>query len=738
MAFPVTLPTEQALRETNLEPRFVFCIDGVDDFFTAVLVREKPFFDDGLLFDDGVVFDDLVVLQGQQPFLSLDGTSKTISQQLQPDKGSVSSVSSITIRVIDQDQVMSRIISPGVELTDILGTTGEFFFGLDTVSFPQDYVKIFAGPISEIVSGAGYIDFTINHPDEKKRVRIFEASETGLDGAINDVTTTVVLDDASSLILPADVLRSFVRIDNEFIEFTGISGNTLTGVTRGALSSTDSRAVAAAHDDNANVTSFYILEEGAIDLALKIMLSNGTNGDWITGVEMNNFNVTDEGATSNAIYIQGVNIEQEYGLVSGDFVSTTGAAEVANQLTDEPIEDIITTEEGSYILVTGPLATEVDTSATLSFRSQFATLPDGFGMTPQEVDVAQHEFIKETFLASFDYRFYLSDTIEDGKEFIEKQIYVPAAMYALPRGTRASVGLHVAPFPFAEIQTINKENIKNPSKIKLSRGFKKNFFNNIVYKFDKNLIDDRFDAGTVSANAQSISELGRRRDFTVESEGMRSDLQATSLASTAANRLLDRYNRGAEYVEGIEVFFSEGVTLEPGDAVVFDPEDLQITNTLDGTRAKPIKLFEVQNKRIDLSGRATVNITDTSFDGSARTALFSPASLITSGSTTSVLIQPSFSQPFGQNEWRKWADYIGAQIQIRNDDFTDVGVTTITGISGNTIGFAPALPFTPGAGYTMEFAPYDDQTSERVKLIFTHNSDDDNDFTDGGQAYVYI
>lgn len=740
MAFPVTDKTRDKLAETNLEPRFAFCIDGIEDCFTAVLIKKTPRFDDGLFFDQGVVFDDLVVVEEQKALLTLDGTSKSIRQQLQPDRGSVSSVSSITIRVIDQDQVMSRIISPGVELTDILGVSGEFYVGFEGTAFPEDYVKTFRGLISEIQSGPGYVDFTINHPDERKRRRLLERVETKLNGAINSSTTSITLDSTDGLVLPADVLRSFVRIDDEIIEYTGISGSSLTGVTRGALSVYDSRAIAAAHDDNAQVTSFYMLEEGAIDLALKIMLSNGTTDPFVEGVEITHFELTDDGPVDNAIFIQGVDIQKEYGIIPGDTVSTSGAAEAANQLTDEPIEDIVLTTDGSYIVVAGPLAFENETSATLSLKSQYNVLPSecGFGMNPREVDVVEHEFIKETFLASFDYRFYIKDTIEEGKDFLEKEIYVPAALYSLPRGTKASVGLHVAPFPFSEIQTISERNVKNPSRITLRRGFTKNFYNNIVYKFDENLLDDNFEAGTVNINAQSFEELGRRKDFNIESKGLRSDLQAVSLAQTAANRLLDRYNRGAEYIENIQIFFSEGLTLEPGDTVFFDPTNLQVTNTEDGTRNKPIKFFEVANKVIDLSGTATVNITDTSFDGSLRTALFSPASLILSGSTTSVVIKPSFSRPFGQNEWRKWRELIGAQVQIRNDNFTDVGVSTIVGISGNTISLSPALSFTPGANYVMELAPYDQQTSERVKLLYTHNSDGENDFADGGEAYRYI
>lgn len=727
------------LEQINIEPTYAFCIDGVDYCFTAVAIQKLVRFDDGLNFDTDIWnFDGFIDIEGQKTYVSLENSTKTIRQQLEPDKGSVSSVSSITVRLIDVNNEVTNLISPTQVLDDPMGTSASLYIGFKDTAFPQDYIKIFRGPIVDIVAGPSYVDLTINHPDEKKRLRLLEKFETSLNGAINSSTTSITLDSTDGLIEPSDSLRSFIKIDNEFIEYTGISGTSLTGVVRGALTSFNPLVIAASHDDNASVESFYLLEDSAIDLALKIMLSDGVNGDWIDGVEATHFNQTDEGPTSNAIFIQGVNISNEYGLVAGDFVSTIGASEVANQLTNEEIVAIIETTDGSYIEVGASLTTETDTSATLSFKSQFATLPFGVGMTPQDVDVQRHIEIEETFLAGFDLRFYIKETIENAKEFIEQQIYSPAAMYSLPRGTKSSVGIHIAPFPFANIQTLDKTNIKDPSKLKLRRSFSKNFFNNVVFQIDEDLLEDKFNSRVVTLNAQAISDLKRRKDFTIEAKGMRSDLQAVSLATTSGTRLLDRYKRGAEFLESVDVFFGDGVTLEAGDIVIFDPTDLSVASTSDGTRNKRAKFFEVSNKQLDLSGSSRVDLIDTNFDGSQRYALFSPASLVDFGTTTSIVIKQSFSAPFGVNEWRKWRDFVGADVQVRSPDFSDVGVTKISAINGNTISFSTALSFSPSSDYVLEFAPYDQQTSERVKLLYTHNSDGDNNFADGESPYVYL
>ena len=70
---------------------------------------------------------------------------------------------------------------------------------------------------------------------------------TTLNGAINSSTTTIVLTDAS---LFPDSGTSYVQIGTEEISYTGISGNTLTGVTRGVRNTT-----AASHSDGDTVTN---------------------------------------------------------------------------------------------------------------------------------------------------------------------------------------------------------------------------------------------------------------------------------------------------------------------------------------------------------------------------------------------------------------------------------------------------------------------------------------------------
>jgi len=76
---------------------------------------------------------------------------------------------------------------------------------------------------------------------------VANALTTTLNGAIDASTTTIVL--TSSVNFPSTG-TNHISIDNEDISYTGISGNTLTGVTRAARGTT-----AASHSNGATVTN---------------------------------------------------------------------------------------------------------------------------------------------------------------------------------------------------------------------------------------------------------------------------------------------------------------------------------------------------------------------------------------------------------------------------------------------------------------------------------------------------
>jgi len=76
---------------------------------------------------------------------------------------------------------------------------------------------------------------------------VANALTTTLNGAIDASTTTIVL---TSVVNFPSTGTNHISIDNEDISYTGISGNTLTGVTRAARGTT-----AASHSDGATITN---------------------------------------------------------------------------------------------------------------------------------------------------------------------------------------------------------------------------------------------------------------------------------------------------------------------------------------------------------------------------------------------------------------------------------------------------------------------------------------------------
>ena len=76
---------------------------------------------------------------------------------------------------------------------------------------------------------------------------VANALTTTLNGAIDASTTTIVL---TSVINFPSTGTNYISIDNEDISYTGISGNTLTGVTRAARGTT-----AASHSNGATITN---------------------------------------------------------------------------------------------------------------------------------------------------------------------------------------------------------------------------------------------------------------------------------------------------------------------------------------------------------------------------------------------------------------------------------------------------------------------------------------------------
>jgi hypothetical protein len=52
-------------------------------------------------------------------------------------------------------------------------------------------------------------------------------------------------------------------------------------------------------------------------------------------------------------------------------------------------------------------------------------------MVPKEVDIEQHQFIKNTFLPTAQLDFF-KQNILNGKDFLDSQIYLPLTCFSVP------------------------------------------------------------------------------------------------------------------------------------------------------------------------------------------------------------------------------------------------------------------------------------------------------------------
>lgn len=740
MSLTLTTAARQSAQKIKKEPSIIAVFDGIADAFgSATIYRYIKIGDDGLEIGDDWQIGGRVALPEQVTAISFDGTSTKIDYKLNPDLAVGEAVTSMTLRLVDDK---SLTILGALAADEFLGRKCRVLLSPDPndTVYPDDYITIFRGIVDDIAIYPGAVQFTISHPDAKKRQEIFTSAEGTIAEALDSSETTITLAADNTLLSKITgpdgavdtAFRTYIKVDDEIIEYTAISGDDLTGCTRGALGTT-----AATHDVNASYKSFYRLDDSAINLALKVMLS-GWNGPFATGVAVTHFNYLSTSETvDNAIFFQGVDVTEEYGLTPGDYITTVSSAEAANNVTLKPITDVVLTGFGSYVVVSGvTFVPEIDSPATISFRSKYDTLGDGLKMSPDEVDVAQHEKLDDFFLSGFSYDIYLKESISSGKEFISTELYKPIACYAVPRKARASVAYTVGPLPLDEIKTLDTSNVMDANKIVKHRSIGRNFYNTVIYKYDEAAATDTLLKGYITTNATSRTQIPvGTRAFVVESKGLRDG----NVAVSASERRIKRYAFAADYISQITVTFDVGYAIEIGDLVLLDGESLQIADPGAGTATTAIRFYEVVSKGLDLkTGKVTLSLTNTNFTDAQRYALISPASRVKSGlSASAFVIESSYASVYEADEYLKWNRYGECFIRVRSDDYATAATGQIDRFSGNTVYLQSGLGFTPSAGMLMEFSDYG-QATDQIKLLYTHITNGSADFSDGGAPYFMV
>ncbi len=249
----------------------------------------------------GLVYGGLVALgstpseRQQRNYLMRDGGALTISQKLEPEQGR-GSISTLSLSFLDKDGYMTKAVTPGQVVAEILGLQMKLWIGYLQSSWPEDYYVVWRGRVGQINTDPGRITMQFVDPNVIRRQQVFYCGQTTLSGAHNSGTTTISVAANGNFfkkITGPDgsydgSVRVFIKIDDEFIEYqqtgnesTGYGTDQFLNVARG-VSPVDNMATpsaAAAHADGATVDGYIMLTDHAMNIALKIMMS-GWNGPY--------------------------------------------------------------------------------------------------------------------------------------------------------------------------------------------------------------------------------------------------------------------------------------------------------------------------------------------------------------------------------------------------------------------------------------------------------------------------
>ena len=270
------------------EPIIVLEIEDVPFVLSSAKVYTTIRYDDPDVYYDGTyVYDGLRPLADdkQKNLIDRKGSFSTISQKLEQWDGK-SSVETCNIKLVDKDGLITQLLTPGVIVDEILNKKCKIWFGYKSLSYPEDYIRLFTGYINNYSMGQGSCSLTFTDPSAKRKVRLFNGSTSTLTNPITNTNTTIVMSSTTNLyqtILDAKGnadagVTIGIVIEDEIIYYENAdisSGTTLINVTRGARGT-----VAAAHDAGQEIKCFIELTDNPINIAQKVMLS-GWNGPWL-------------------------------------------------------------------------------------------------------------------------------------------------------------------------------------------------------------------------------------------------------------------------------------------------------------------------------------------------------------------------------------------------------------------------------------------------------------------------
>lgn len=724
MSLQLSVTAQALINEIGINPQIILEVEGLDLIFGAMPVLKVARWDDDspeAIWDGGATWDGKFSDARSRDWISLDETTTNITQQIAPDKGSTSSISTVNIAIIDKNGEVSKAIAFD-NIADILGRKATFSIGFAQGAHPEDSNPIFRGVVVDFFSEAGKIMISLASPESIKRQLFLEKFQTETTSALTNIQTTIPVASTAGIYPAQDALNSYVRIDDELMKIVSIDSATQLTVLRGQLNT-----IANPHDDEASVETFYTLIGKPLDLALKVMLSSEGNAYFTSLDEPGSIEfISPIESIPNAIIFDYYNIQEKTGLTVGDSIQLDSPSNTGTYTIDffGQLEN-----GGSYIVVNETLNSEVEYTGTFKYRSKYNTLSTGLGMLTSEVDVEQFELIDVQYGNNFvNYEIYIKDSVDNAKDFIDSQIFFPQGLYSIPRKARSSVKFVAPPFSADIVPYISTDNILNASRIKQRRSIHKYHYNTFVYRYNVDSIDDKYLTGKVIISADSINRIPiGKKQLRIESDGLRNTPDTANMINNIGQRQLDRYQYAPTYFDDIEVNYKTGYALEVGDVVPFGGLDLQVTDLQSGNRGTKFELFEIINKSLNVkNGNIKLSLVSTAFDISSRYAVVGLSSVLGSGSSVSRIKIERFldTEEYAQ-ESDKWLDYEGQIVAVRSPDYSYYHEVELKGVDPADNGYLlleENLPSPPLEGYIVEPADYKDEEAlnERFKIEFAH------------------
>lgn len=715
MAFKLTRRAKALLNQTNIKVQIIVEIDGFENtaIFGAVDVEKLVTIGEDELTIGSFIIGGTIKDGFSKPYIDPKGEGIKIAQQILPDKGGTGSFPSIKLKFIDPNEELAKLFQPGNIVTDILSTKARVYIGFQNGAHPEDSIPILNGQISLSFFGPGFVKLQISHPDKLRNRKLFIKTESELLAGIGSGDVSLTLKDSTNALTPVDMLRTFLKIEDELIEYTTLIGDIYSGLIRGALGT-----IAVAHPIDTTAENFYLLREEAPFMALKLLFS-GPIKDFKTNLDV--INIVDIApliSVGNAIRFNETDFQTRYGLSEGDKISLSGAANPANNFIDRNIISFVQFDGGSYVIVDGAaLISETDSPALAALSSQYNVIQQagaGCNLSPEQVDVERFLFWIDLFEGTFpEYEFQLIDTI-NAKEFIDKEVFFPANMYNVPRKGKISVQMNIPPLALEDVITLDINNVLNPDKIGIERSTDKYFYNTVKYLFGFNAIEDRFVNRDTRISGDSLTRFPNLgiKDLVIASKGLRKEIDAANVITSNSRRLTDRYRFGAALIKGVKTLYKVGFPLEVGDSIVVDGRSLKLKDIEKGSSEEfEPRLFEIINAtQIHGKGSVTLDLLDTGFGLDARLGVVGPSSELDAGSTTTELkLKKSFGTTATQVERDKWTNYIGEKVKIYNNDRTFEHERTLKSFDltrENVVIIDPALPSAPSEDFILDMPDY--------------------------------